>query len=142
MLSFYLCNNTACQCTCVYNIAVDAHARGKSSCLCVTMIATKLFALLALGVVPFVVTSPARSDPIHIPITRRSNKGRGLHDLAKAANNLRAKYKFPTVLSTRKRAGSTVAVPIINLVCHNCMESNVLNNLFYTRIVTRLTWEL
>jgi hypothetical protein len=115
--------------------AVDTHARGNSSCLCITMIATTLFVLLTLSVVPF-VASAAQSDPIHIPITRRSNKSRGLHHLPKAADYLRAKYKFPTILSSRKRAGNTAAVPITNLVCHICVESNVPIDLLYTRIAT------
>ena len=97
------------------------------------MIATTLFVLLTLGVVP-IVASAARADQIHIPITRRLNKGRGLHHLAEAADNLRAKYKFPTVLSSRKRAGSTAAVPITNLVFHICIQSNVLIDLLYTRM--------
>lgn len=99
------------------------------------MIATTLFALLTLGVVSF-AASAAQSDPIHIPIIRRSNKSRGLHHLAKAADYLRAKYKFPTILSSRKRTGNTAAVPITNLVCHICIELNVLIDLLYTRIAT------
>ena len=51
------------------------------------MIATTLFVLLTLGVVP-IVASAARAGQIHIPITRRLNKGRGLHHLAEAADNL------------------------------------------------------
>jgi cathepsin D len=85
------------------------------------MIPTILLFLLALCVVPFVVSNPtssARSDPRHIPITRRSNKARGFYGLAKAADDLRAKYKFATVRSKRKR-GNTADVPIINQVCRH-----------------------
>jgi|ERR1700735_682693 hypothetical protein len=98
------------------------------------MIATTFLTVLTLGpgVLPFVVSSPtstAPSDPIHVPLTRRFNRAHGLHDLPKAADHLRAKYKFETIRSKRKRAGNTAAAPITNLVCCLCMELSVLNNL-------------
>jgi len=82
------------------------------------VITTTIVSLLILGLLPFAVSSTTwakRSDPIHVPLTRRSHKSRGLDDLAKAANNLRTKYNFQTVGSERKR-GTTAAEPIINLV--------------------------
>jgi hypothetical protein len=85
------------------------------------MISTIFLLFLALCVVPFILSNPtssAGSDPRHITITRRSTKARGLDGLAKAADDLRAKYKFATVRSKRKR-GNTVDVPIINQVCHH-----------------------
>jgi hypothetical protein len=86
---------------------------------CAMVITTTIVSLLILCLLPFAVSSSTtwakRSDPIHVPLTRRSHKSRGLDDLAKAANNLRTKYNFQTVGSERKR-GTTAAEPIINLV--------------------------
>ena len=98
-----------------------SYNEAKSSPPWTTMIPIILIFFLALCVVPFVVSNPtssARSVPKHIPITRRSTKARGLHGLAEAADDLRAKYKFTTVRSRRKR-GNTVDVPIINQVCRH-----------------------
>jgi hypothetical protein len=83
------------------------------------MVLTALLSLLGLAVLPFTLsTSPpwTRSDSIHIPITRRSNRARGLQDLAMAADHLRAKYNFTTRWKG-KRAGTVVDVPITNEVC-------------------------
>jgi len=87
--------------------------------LCTTMIPATLFSLLAFGLVPFTASTPtssSRGEPAHFPITRRSLKARGLNDLASAADNLRAKYNFPTVGAKQKRAGTTAAVSLVNQV--------------------------
>lgn len=81
------------------------------------MLPATFFSLLALGLTPLTASTPTstgRVEPAHFPIIRRSNKVRGLNDLANAADNLRAKYNFPTVGTIRKRAGSTAAVPIVD----------------------------
>ena len=92
------------------------------------MITTTLLSLLVLGVVPLVVvsspTSTAQSDSIHIPITRRSGKARGVHNLPKAADHLRAKYNYQTVGSKRKRAGNIADLPITNQVGSIFMQSS------------------
>jgi cathepsin D len=108
------------------------------------VITTTIVSLLILGLLPFVVSSTTwatRSDPIHVPLTRRSHKSRGLEDLAKAANNLRTKYNFQTIGSERKR-GTTAAEPIINLVGSLKFTLSALNGMLWISKETRVMLEL
>ena len=113
---------------------------------CTIMITTTILSLLVLSVAPSAASSPtlnSRSDPIHVPITRRSTKSRVSHDWAKTADNLRAKYNYKTVRSKQKRTGNTVGVSITNLVRVNiCMEPRLLNHSLCTRMETPVILEL
>lgn len=91
------------------------------------MFSTTLLSFFTLAsLLPLVTPTPMSSnEPAHFPITRRSKKGRGPADLARAAHHLRAKYNITTVGEKQKRAGNTAAVPITNQNADSSYFGNV-----------------